>query len=84
MNLPLKQDVKDWVARQVSSGRYASEADAIDEALREKIENEAADRILSRIEESEQQYERGEFAVADDAFFDRLRERIIQARAKGS
>ncbi|MDN5927993.1 MAG: hypothetical protein L0I29_13045 [Hyphomicrobiales bacterium] len=76
MNIPLKKRYQDWIAGQVSAGRYASEIDAIEEAIAEKMENDEADRLWERIQESERQIERGEYVVADEAFFESKRQMI--------
>ena len=33
MNIPLKKPYADWIAEQVSAGRYASEIEAVEDAL---------------------------------------------------
>jgi putative addiction module CopG family antidote len=76
MNIPLKKRYQDWIAEQVSAGRYSSEIEAIEEALREQMEREEADRLWERIQESERQIERGQYVVADDAFFESKRQMI--------
>jgi Arc/MetJ-type ribon-helix-helix transcriptional regulator len=76
MNIPLKKRYQDWIAGQVSAGRYASEIEAIEEAIAEKMENDEADRLWERIQESEAQIERGEYVVADEAFFESKRQLI--------
>lgn len=76
MNIPLKKRYQDWIAGQVSAGRYASETEAIEEAIAEKMENDEADRLWERIQESERQIERGEYVVADEAFFESKRQMI--------
>ena len=79
MNIPLKKRYADWIAEQVSAGRYASEIEAIEDAVAEKIENEDYERLRERLRESERQIERGEYVVADDAFFER-KKRMIRDR----
>ena len=79
MNIPLKKRYADWIAEQVSAGRYASEIEAIEDAVAEKIENEDYERLRERLRESERQFERGEYVVADDAFFER-KKRMIRDR----
>jgi len=76
MNIPLKKRYQDWIAEQVSAGRYSSEIEAIEEALREQMERDEANRLWERIQESERQIERGEYVVADDPFFERKRQMI--------
>jgi Arc/MetJ-type ribon-helix-helix transcriptional regulator len=82
MNIPLKKHHADWTAEQVRIGRYASEIEAIEDALAAKIEEDKAaweadgDVLRERLRESMAQIERGEVVVADDAFFDRLRKRV--------
>ena len=37
MNIPLKKHQAEWIAEQVRTGRYASEIEAIEDALREGV-----------------------------------------------
>ena len=76
MNIPLKKRYQDWIAGQVSAGRYASEIEAIEEAIAEKMENDEASRLWERIQESERQIDRGEYVVADEAYFESKRQMI--------
>jgi putative addiction module CopG family antidote len=76
MNIALKKQFQDWIDNEVKSGRYSSETEVVEEALREKIEKEEAERLWERIQESERQIDRGEYVVADDAFFERKRQMI--------
>ncbi len=82
MNIPLKKHHADWIAEQISAGRYESEAEAVEDALAAKFrEDEAAwkadgEYLRQRLLESERQIERGEFVVADDAFFESLHEYV--------
>ena len=82
MNIPLSKHQADWIAEQVRIGRYASEIVAIEDAVAAMIEQEKAaweadgELLRERLRESAAQIERGEVVVADDAFFDRLRERV--------
>lgn len=82
MNVPLKKHHADWIAAQVSAGRYASEAEAVEDAIAAKMrEDQAAweadgELLRHRLQESLAQVERGEVVVADDAFFERLYERV--------
>lgn len=82
MNIPLNKHPAEWVAEQVSAGRYASEFEAIEDALATKMrEDEAAwkadgERLRQRLHGSERQIERGEYVVADDAFFESKKQMI--------
>lgn len=82
MNIPLKKRYADWIAEQVSAGRYASEVEAIEDALAAKIKADDAawkadgEFLRERLRESERQIERGEVVVADDAFFERKKQMI--------
>ena len=82
MNIPLNKSYRDWIEAAVRSGRYASEIEAIEDAIREKIEHDEVERLRERIRESERQIERGEVVVADEAYFEskrrRIRERFIE------
>jgi Arc/MetJ-type ribon-helix-helix transcriptional regulator len=82
MNIPLKKHQADWIAEQMRIGRYASEIEAIEDARAAKIAQDQAawaadgEALRERMQESLAQIERGEVVAADDAFFERLRERV--------
>jgi putative addiction module CopG family antidote len=76
MNIPLKKQYADWIAGQISSGRYASEIEAVEDAIAAKIEDEEIERLRARLKESIAQADRGETVVADEAFFERKKQRI--------
>lgn len=82
MTIPLKKHQADWIAEQVRVGRYASEIEAIEDALADKIAKDKAaweadgEVLRERMRVSMGQIERGEVEEADDAFFERLRERV--------
>jgi putative addiction module CopG family antidote len=82
VTIALKKQFKDWIAGQVSSGRYASELEAIEDALAAKIEEEEVARLRARLKESMAQAERGETVPANEAFFERLYARIDEIEAK--
>ena len=81
MNIPLKQRYLDWIAEQVSSGRYASEIEAVEDALAAKIAEEDIERLRERLKESIAQADRGELAPADEVF-NRLHDRIDRIAAE--
>ena len=76
MNIQLKKRYADWIAEQISAGRYATEAEAVEEAIAEKMEEEELERLRERLKESIAQADRGETIVADEAFFEELRARV--------
>jgi Arc/MetJ-type ribon-helix-helix transcriptional regulator len=76
MNIPLKKRYQDWIAGQVSAGRYASEIEAIEEAIAEKMENEEAEYFRERLRLSKEDIKAGRVIVADDAYFESKRQRI--------
>ena len=79
MNIPLKKQHADWIAEQVRRGRYASELEAIEDALAARIEEDEIERLRARLEESIAQVDRDEVISADDAYFDEKR-RMIRER----
>lgn len=79
MNIPLKKQHADWIAAQVSAGRYASELEAIEDALATKIEEDEIRGLRARLKESIAQADRGETVLADDAFWESKR-RMIRDR----
>ena len=84
MNIPLKKRYLDWIAEQVNAGRYASEIEAIEDALAAKIEEDEIARLRERLKESIAQADRGELAPADEVFqrlYDRI-DRIAAERGK--
>lgn len=87
MHIALKKEFEDWIAAEVASGRYGSQTEVIEEALSKLMGDDQADkagaeRLWRRIQESERQIERGEFVVADDAFFERKRQMIRERYMK--
>ncbi len=84
MTISLKKHHAEWITEQVRAGRYASDIEAIEDAIAGKIEADEIERLRARLANSIAQVERGEVVKADDAFFERLRERIDQVgRGKG-
>lgn len=77
MNIPLKQRYLDWIAEQVSAGRYASEIEAVEDALALKIERDESERLETRMRQSEREHSDGRYVVADEAFFERKKQMIL-------
>lgn len=82
MNIPLKQRYLDWIAEQVSAGRYASEIEAVEDALAAKIEEEEKGYFRERLRLAEVDVREGRTVVAEEAYFDRLRARIDEVAAR--
>lgn len=83
MTIPLKKHQADWIAEQVRIGRYASEIEAIEDALAGKIADEEDSRLLrEKLRRSEEDIAAGRLISADEVF-DRLRKRIDAIAAKG-
>jgi Arc/MetJ-type ribon-helix-helix transcriptional regulator len=83
MTIPLKKHQADWIAEQVRIGRYASEIEAIEDALADKIADEEDSRLLrEKLRRSEEDIAAGRLISADEVF-DRLRKRIDAIAAKG-
>ncbi len=76
MNIQIKKRYADWIAEQISAGRYASEIEAVEDAIAAKIAEEDVERLRARLRESIAQADRGETVVADEAFFERKKQRI--------
>jgi Arc/MetJ-type ribon-helix-helix transcriptional regulator len=76
MNIPLKKPYADWIAEQVNAGRYASEIEAVEDALAAKIAEDEKQYFREKLRKAEEDVRAGRTVVADDAFFERLRERI--------
>jgi Arc/MetJ-type ribon-helix-helix transcriptional regulator len=82
MNIPLKKHQADWIAEQVRIGRYASEIEAIEDALAAKIADEEDVRLLrEKLRRSEEDIAAGR-VVSSGEVFDRLRKRIDVIAAK--
>lgn len=84
MNIPLKKQHADWIAEQVRAGRYASELEAIEDALAARIEEDEIERLRARLEESIAQVDRGEVIAADDAYFEEKRRMIRKQYLKSA
>ncbi len=83
MNIPLKKHQADWIAEQVRIGRYASEIEAIEDALAAKIADEEDIRLLrEKLRRSEEDIAAGRVYPAEEVF-ERLRKRIEAIAAKG-
>ena len=76
MNIPLKKYQAEWIAEQVRTGRYASEIEAIEDALRDKIAKDEAEYFRERLRRAEEDVREGRTVVADDAFFESKRQMI--------
>ena len=77
MSIPLKKQHADWIAEQVRAGRYASELEAIEDALAARIEeDEDVRRLREKLVRAEEDIAAGRLTLADDAFFKRLHDRI--------
>ena len=76
MTLSLNKQFKDFIDAEIAAGRYASETEVVEDALRELMERTDTNRLRRRLLESERQIERGEFVIADDAFFESKRQMI--------
>lgn len=83
MNIPLKKHQAEWIAEQVRIGRYASEIEAIEDALAAKIADEEDVRLLGeKLRRSEEDIAAGRVASSDEVF-DRLHKMIDTVAAKG-
>jgi Arc/MetJ-type ribon-helix-helix transcriptional regulator len=76
MNIPLNKRYQDWIAEQVSSGRYASEIEAVEDALATRMREDEAEYFRERLRLAEEDIKAGRTVVADDAFFESKRQRI--------
>ncbi len=89
MNIPLKKHQAEWIADQVSSGRYGSELEAIEDAIAAKMREDEAqwletrDTLRDRLSQAEDDLEHGRVVVADDAFWDDIHGRIDRVEAAG-
>jgi Arc/MetJ-type ribon-helix-helix transcriptional regulator len=83
MNIPLKKHQADWIAEQVRIGRYASEIEAIEDAVAAKIADEEDVRLLrEKLRRSEEDIAAGR-VVSSEEVFESLRRRIEALAAKG-
>lgn len=82
MNIQLKKRYADWIAEQISAGRYATEIEAVEDAIAAKIADEEAEYFRERRRLAEEDIKAGRTVVADDAFFDSLRARIRDNAAR--
>jgi len=84
MNIPLNKRYQDWIAEQVSSGRYASEIEAVEDALATRMREDEAAYFRERLRLSEEDIKAGRTVVADDAFFESMRARVREiAKSSG-
>jgi putative addiction module CopG family antidote len=82
MNIPLKKHQAEWIAEQVSSGRYENELDAIEDAIAARMREDEAEwqatreRLHERIRQGEDDIRNGRTILADDAYFESKRQMI--------
>lgn len=87
MNIPLKKQQAQWIAEQVSSGRYRDELEAIEDAIAAKMREDEADwaetreRLREKLRRSEEDIRDGRVVVADDPFWNEIDERINRIEA---
>ena len=72
MHIALPPEFEAYVNDLVSSGQYASAEDVVANALKARMQAEVDERLAA----SRAAYKRGEYVVADDAFFDAKRQKI--------
>ena len=76
MNIALKKQFQDWIDDQVRSGRYGSETEVVEEALREKIRADDADYFRERLRLAEEDTREGRVFRADAAYFEGKRQMV--------
>lgn len=82
MNIPLKKQQAQWIADQVSSGRYRDELEAIEDAIAAKMREDEADwaaareKLRDRIRSAEDDIRNERTILADQAFFESKRQMI--------
>lgn len=82
MNIPLKKHQAEWIAEQVSSGRYETELEAIEDAIAARMREDDAEwqatreRLQERIRQAEDDIRNGRTILADDAYFESKRQMI--------
>jgi len=87
MNIPLKKHQADWIAEQVSAGRYENELEAIEDAIAARMREDEAEwlatreRLRERLRQGEDDIKHGRVVVADDAFWDDIYARIDRVAA---
>ena len=87
MNIPLKKQQAQWIADQVSSGRYRDELEAIEDAIATKMREDEADwaaareELREKLRRSEEDIRDGRVVVANDAFWNDIDERIDRIEA---
>ena len=84
MNISLTKELEEFVAAQLKTGHYGSASEVIREALRTQIKEQRRALLNERIAKSDGQIARGETIPVDDAFFDRLKQRIREVEAKSA
>jgi antitoxin ParD1/3/4 len=82
MNISLTKELEDYVAAQLKTGHYGSASEVIREALRTQIKEQRRALLNERIEKNEGQIARGEVMPVDDAFYEKLRNKISDVQAK--
>ncbi len=83
MDITLTRELEEYVQHQVELGFYPSASEVICDALRSQMMASSIDQIDERIALGRKQITEGNFAVADDAFFDRAREYVKKKYMSG-
>ena len=83
MDFSLSPGLEAYVAEQVRSGAFSSPSDVVADALCPKMRADDIAELREKLRRSEEDMEAGRTVLADDAFFERLRERVrtVAARA---
>lgn len=81
MNIRLNKRYAEWIAEQVSTGRYASELEAVEEAIAAKMAVDEAEHFRDRRRQAEDDIREGRTVAADDAFFERKRRLVADKQA---
>jgi putative addiction module CopG family antidote len=81
MNIKLTKDMEAYVDALVQTGQYRSVGDVIDDALNLLARKQDKDALSERLRISMKQAMVGTGTVVDDAFFDRLKQKVTAAGA---
>ena len=84
MNISLTKELEDYVAAQLKTGHYGSASEVIREALRTQIKEQRRALLNERIAKSEGQIARGEVIPVDDAFYEKLLNKVREVEAKSA
>ena len=81
MDVSLTKELETYVAEKIRTDRCGIASAVVEDALRQKMEQDAAAFLRKRLEQPRRELADGRFVEANDEFFDILHKRIADIAA---